>query len=105
MPSLNASRHNGKIILEIDEHQFLADASGSANSELRIVDRDQFLQFALSNIFTLTHDVDNDDTRVSWWQRLAESLGKAAAATDHGVRKYAVATPTCGCDPEEHDGG
>ena len=105
MPSFTASRRDGKILLEIDEQQFLADACGSSEPDLRIVDREQFLRFALSNIFTLTHDVDNDDARVSWWKRLTESLGKAAAATDHGARRYAVAAPTCGCDPEEHDGG
>jgi hypothetical protein len=104
MSSLNASRRDGKIILEIDERQFLADAIGS-DENLRVIDREQFLRFAVGNVFTLTHDVDRDDVRVSWWKRLTESLGKAAAATNHGIRKDAVAAPTCGCDPEEHDGG
>jgi hypothetical protein len=104
MSSFNASRHGGKIILEIDERQFLADAIGS-DENLRMIDREQFLRFALGNMFTLTHDVDRDDVRVSWWKRLTESLGKAAAATNHGIRRDAVTEPTCGCDPEEHDGG
>jgi hypothetical protein len=104
MPSFTASRRDGKIILEIDERQFLADAIG-ADEDLRVVDREQFLGFALRNVFTLTHDVDHDDIRVSWWKRMTESLGKAAAATNHGIRKSAVTVPTCGCDPEEHDGG
>lgn len=104
MPSFNATRRDGKIILEIDERQFLADAIGS-DENLRVIDREQFLGFALGNVFTLTHDLDGDDVRVSWWKRLTESLGKAAAATHHGIRKDAVTAPTCGCDPEEHDGG
>jgi hypothetical protein len=104
MPTFTASRRDGKIVLEIDERRFLADAVGP-DEELRIVDREQFFGFALTNVFTLTHDVDHDDQRVSWWKRLTESLGKAAAATNHGVRKNTVASPTCGCDPEEHDGG
>jgi hypothetical protein len=102
--SSNACRRDGKIILEIDEREFIADAIG-ADENLRLVDREQFLRFALTNVFTLTHDVDHDDLRVSWWRRLTESLGKAAAATNHGVRKDAITEPTCGCDPEEHDGG
>lgn len=104
MPSSTATRRDGKIVLEIDERRFLADAMG-AEDDLRLLDREQFLQFAVANVFTLTHDVDHDDLRVSWWKRLSESLGKAAAATNHGVRRDAVAAPTCGCDPEEHDGG
>src|SRR5688572_2672677 len=104
MSPVTTSRREGKILLEIDERQFLADAMGS-DENLRLFDREQFLQFALSNLFTLTHDVDNDDVRVSWWKRMTESLGKAAAATNHGVRRVSVSEPTCGCDPEEHDGG
>jgi hypothetical protein len=104
MSPLTASRRDGKIVLEIDERQFLADALES-HEDLRLVDREQFIRFALANIYTLTHDVDHDDLRVSWWKRLTESIGKAAAATSHGVRKDTIATPTCGCDPEEHDGG
>jgi hypothetical protein len=104
MTGCTASRRDGKILLEIDERQFLAEAMG-ADEDLRLVDREQFLRFALANVFTLTHDIDHDDLRVSWWRRLSESLGKAAAATQQGVRRDAVTAPTCGCDPEEHDGG
>ncbi len=105
MEYFTTSRRDGKIILEIDEQCFLAGAAGAEDQDLRIVDREQFLRFALANIFTLTHDVARDDLRASWWQRLMESLGKAAAATNQGVRQNALAIPTCGCDPEEHDGG
>jgi hypothetical protein len=104
MPSPTATRRDGKIILEIDEREFLSQAMGS-DENLRVLDREQFLKFAVANVFTLTHDVDHDDLRVSWWKRLSESLGKAAAATNQGVRRDAVAVSTCGCDPEEHDGG
>lgn len=105
MPYFTASRRDGKIILEIDEHHFLAGAIGAEDQDLRIVDREQFLRFALANIFTLTHDVARDDLRTGWWQRLTEALGKAAAATNQGVRQSVLVVPTCGCDPEEHDGG
>jgi len=104
MDRFTTTRREGRIILEIDERQFLADAIGSAE-DLRLVDREEFLRFALANVYTLTHDVDQDDERVSWWKRLAESLGKAAPATNHGVRRDTVTVTTCGCDPEEHDGG
>lgn len=104
MPPFTAHRRDGKLILEIDEQRFLADATGAAGSSLRVLDREQFIRFALANIFSLTHDVQ-DGSRASWWQRLTESLGKAAAATGEGLRQDEATPPTCGCDPEEHDGG
>lgn len=105
MEPFTARRSDGKIVLEIDEQRFLADATREAGDPLRVVDRERFLRFALENLFTLTHDLDRDGATSSWWQRLSEALGKAAAATDAGVRAMYREVPTCGCDPEEHDGG
>lgn len=105
MTPFTASRRDGKLIIEIDERDLLASAAGDPDNNLRVTDREQFLRFVTANFFTLTHDLDRDGHRASWWQRLTEALGKAAAATDQGVRQNQVAAPTCGCDPEEHDGG
>ena len=105
MEAMTAVRRNGKIILEIDEQQFMRTACDEPSNSLRVTDRERFLQFALSNVFTLTHDVDEIDQRASWWLRLSQALGKAAAATEQGVRRSETPAPTCGCDPEIHDGG
>jgi hypothetical protein len=104
MNPFTAHRHNGKLVLEIDERHFLAAATRQVGDNLTIIDSEIFLKFALNNVFTLTHDVD-DDTHPSWWLRLTQALAKAAAATGHGVRRGEAVAPTCGCDPEEYDGG
>jgi hypothetical protein len=105
MDRFTAYRRDGKIIIELDEGQFLQDAVRNDADELSITERDRFLEFALNNVFTLTHDVNEIDQRTSWWLRLTQALGKAAAANGEGVRRTEAAVPTCGCDPEEHDGG
>jgi hypothetical protein len=105
MESFTAHRQDGKIVLELDEQRFLSDAAHEAADNLQVVDREQFLEFALKNLFTLTHDIDRDGVPTSWWLRLTGALGKAAAATNAGVRTIYQEVPTCGCDPEEHDGG
>lgn len=91
--------------MEIDEQEFLRLACADSSDSLRVTDRDKFLAFALGNVFTLTHDVDEIDQRASWWLRLNQALGKAAAATQQGVHRSETPAPTCGCDPELHDGG
>ena len=68
MPPFTAERRNGKLVLEIDESRFLADAVGDSSANLRLVDREQFIRFALKNVFTLTHDI-KDDERATWWRR------------------------------------
>ncbi len=105
MQSVTIRRADGKIILELDEQRFVEEAVHAAGDNLCVVDREHFLRFALKNLFTLTHDLDRDGAPTSWWQRLAQALGKAAAGTNAGIRTIYHAVPTCGCDPEEHDGG
>ena len=105
MNPFTASRRDGKLILEIDEQRFLRDAVLSATDRLSITDRERFLHFALDNIFTLTHDISEMDLPTSWWLRLSQALGKAAASTNQGVQRFETPVPTCGCDPEEYDGG
>lgn len=105
MQPFSATRRDGRIVLEIDENEFVAEALGDASRALAVVDREQFLRFALENVFSLTHDLDRDGSRTSWWLRLAEALGQAAAATGSGLRSLERPPPTCGCDPEVHDGG
>lgn len=104
MQPFSAYRRDGKLVLEIDERRILADATSDAADGLSIIDRERFLNFARENVFSLTHDID-DESHPSWWQRLTQALAKAAASTDHGVRRGESLVPTCGCDPEEHDGG
>lgn len=103
MSSTVVRRENGKLVFEIEEERFLADATAGA-PDLRLIDREEFLRFATAHLFTLTHDIQSG-APATWWQRLAETLGKAAAATGHGIQHGRVIEPTCGCDPEEHDGG
>lgn len=105
MEPFTARLRDGKIVLEIDVQRFLADASGNTGDELTIVDQQLFLEFALRHIFTLTHDVDENGAHPSWWLRLSETLAKAAASANAGVRRRESVVATCGCDPEEHDGG
>lgn len=105
MPPFLASRRNGKIVLEIDELQFLSDALRRGEGSLSLVDRDAFLEFALQHVFTLSHDIDANGAHPSWWQRLSEALGNAAASAGRGLQRSEIPAPTCGCDPEEHDGG
>ena len=105
MDSFTATRRDGKIILEIDEEAWIRDALSGHGDALRVTNREQFLSFALQNIFTLTHDLDDIDQRNSWWLRLAQALGKTAGSVEAGVHKSEAPAPTCGCDPEEYDGG
>src|SRR5687767_679165 len=80
---LRAYRRDGKLVLEIDEHRFCADAF--IQSESRIVDRDAFLAFACENIFNLLHD-DDPECHPTWWLRFSQALGEDAANAGAGVR-------------------
>jgi len=82
---LRAYRRAGKLVLEIDEHRFCADAF--LQSEARILDRDAFLAFACENLFDLLHDDDDAECRPTWWLRYAQALGEDAANSGAGVRR------------------
>ena len=80
--SLRAFRRDGKLVLEIDEHRFCADAF--AQSESRILDRDAFLAFACENLFSILHDATTDES--TWWARFCQAVGQGAADAGAGVR-------------------
>jgi hypothetical protein len=100
MNSFTAHRRDGKIVLEIDERDFLADAMLEKSENLTVVDPDRFLSFALAHLFTLTHDID-EESHPTWWQRLTQALAKVAASTGDGVRRIEAAVPVCHSDPEK----
>ena len=80
---LRAYRRDGKLVLEIDEHRFCADAF--LQSQSRILDRDAFLAFACDNLFDLLHD-DDDGCHPTWWLRYSQAIGQEAADVGAGVR-------------------
>lgn len=80
---LRAFRRDGKLVLEIDEHRFCADAF--LQSESRLLDRDGFLAFACEQMFELLHD-DDEDCKPTWWLRFCQAMGEEAAAAGAGVR-------------------
>ena len=80
---LRAYRHAGKLVLEIEEHRFCADAF--FQSQARIVDRDAFLAFACDQLFDLIHD-DDETCFPTWWLRFTQALGEEAANVGAGVR-------------------
>ena len=80
---LRAFRRDGKLVLEIDEHRFCADAF--LQSESRILDRDAFLAYACEQMFELMHD-DDAGCKPTWWLRLCQALGQDAADVGAGVR-------------------
>lgn len=80
--SLRAFRRDGKLVIEIDEHRFCADAF--AQSDSRLLDRDAFLAFACENLFSVLHDAATDEQ--TWWQRYCQALGQGAADAGAGVR-------------------
>lgn len=80
--SLRAFRRDGKLVIEIDEHRFCADAF--QQSESRILDRDAFLAFACENLFGVLHDATVDEQ--TWWQSLCLAIGQGAADAGAGVR-------------------
>lgn len=79
-----AYRRAGKLVLEIDELRFCADAFFQSRS--RIFDRDAFLEFACEEVFTLLHDDDDYGCEPTWWLRFAQALGDGAANRGAGVR-------------------
>lgn len=80
--SLRAFRRDGKLVIEIDEHRFCADAF--AQSESRILDRDAFLAFTCENLFTVLHDATSDES--TWWASFCQAIGQGAADAGAGVR-------------------
>ena len=84
-PPLRAYRRAGKLVLEIDEQRFCADAF--QQSPARILDRHAFLGFACENLFDLLHDDDDEECRPTWWLRFAQALGEEAANCGAGVRR------------------
>ena len=83
---LRAYRHAGKLVLEVDEHRFCADAFSQSHS--RIVDRDAFLAFACENLFELLHDDDDEACRPTWWLHFCQALGEDGANCGAGVRLH-----------------
>jgi hypothetical protein len=81
--ALRAFRRDGKVVLEIDEHRFCADAF--LQSQSRILDRDAFLAFACEQMFDLLHD-DDEGCKPTWWLRFSQAIGEEAAAAGAGVR-------------------
>lgn len=79
---LRAFRRDGKLVIEIDEHRFCADAF--LQSESRILDRDAVLAFACDNLFTVLHDATADEQ--TWWLRYCQAIGQGAADAGAGVR-------------------
>src|SRR5258707_208153 len=82
---LRAYRRAGKLVLEIDEHRFCADAF--QQSPARVLDRHAFLGFACENLFDLLHDDDDEECRPTWWLRFAQAIGEEAAHSGAGVRR------------------
>ena len=80
---LRAFRRDGKLVIEIDESRFCADAFHQ--SENRILDREAFLGFACENLFTIPHDDDGTD-QSAWWFRFCQAIGQGAADAGAGVR-------------------
>ena len=78
-----AFRRDGKLVIEIDEHRFCADAF--LGSESRILDHDAFLAYACERIFELHHD-DGDVETSTWWMRFSQAIGQGAADAGAGVR-------------------
>lgn len=79
---LRAFRRDGKVVIEIDEHRFCADAF--LHSESRILDREAFLAFACDNLFSVLHYATADEQ--TWWVRYCEAIGEGAADVGAGVR-------------------
>ncbi len=80
---LRAFRRDGKLVIEIDEHRFCADAF--LHSESRILDRDAFLAHACENLFGVLHD-DDESCEPTWWFRYCQAIGQSAADAGAGVR-------------------
>lgn len=81
---LRAFRRDGKLVIEIDEHRFCADAFLQSDSCL--LDRDAFLAFTCENLFTILHDTATDEQ--PWWLRYCQAIGQGAADAGAGVRLH-----------------
>lgn len=82
---LRAYRRGGKLVLEVDENRFCADAFFQSQS--RILNRDTFLAFACDIVLELIHDDDDAECRPTWWLRFSEAIGEEAANCGAGVRR------------------
>jgi hypothetical protein len=82
---LRAYRRAGKLVLEVDEHRFCADAF--LQSPARILDRQAFLGFVCDHLFELIHDDDDEECRPTWWLRFCQAMGEEAANCGAGVRR------------------
>ena len=82
--TVRAYRRAGKLVLEIDEHRFCADAI--CESPSRIVDRDAFLAFACDVVVDLIYDDDDAGAAATWWLRFAQAIGEDAAHSGAGVQ-------------------
>jgi hypothetical protein len=80
--SARAFRRDGKLVIEIDELRFCADAFLPA--ETRILDRDAFLAFACEQFFTVL--LESIPEEQPWWPRYCQAIGQAAADAGAGVR-------------------
>ena len=80
-----AYRRDGKLVLEIDEHRFCADAFLESHS--RVLDRDAFLAFACDTVYELLHDDDDAECLPTWWLRFSQAIGEEAANFGAGVRR------------------
>jgi len=80
-----AFRRAGKLVIEIDEPRFCADAF--LQSDARVLDRDAFLAYACEQLFDLLHD-DGDVEHSTWWLRLSQAIGQGAADAGAGVRRH-----------------
>ncbi len=78
-------RRDGKLVIEIDEQRFCADAF--LQSESRILDRDAFLAYACEQFFDLLHN-DGDAEHSTWWLQLVQAIGQGAADAGAGVRLH-----------------
>src|SRR4051812_9204670 len=84
--ALRAFRRDGKLVIEIDEDRFCADAF--IQSESRILDRDAFLAYACEITFEIVHDDDEDSCCPTWWNRFCQALGQGAADAGAGVHLH-----------------
>lgn len=80
--SLRAFRRDGKLVVEIDEHRFCADAF--LQSESHILDRDAFLAFTCENLFGILHDASAEER--TWWASFCQAIGQNAADAGAGVQ-------------------
>ena len=80
--SLRAFRRDGKLVVEIDEHHFCAEAF--LQSDSRLLDRDAFLAYGCDHLFSILHETGGEER--TWWTGLCQAVGQGAADAGAGVR-------------------